>query len=170
MLELSRHTMKIAHLNLRTELHGDEEVSAVDIKLSFDVPNHVLEQLSPGLRDSFFEAPDDPDLLGPDAQHLTHVKYPKLGTVKWDGEVSPVGVEIHTGNGKGKGDLIFPDATFGKLTVTFKEGGTCSCTARAQVQPSPDEVGKLSALLKHEVPVSLDSSQAVDVDEQEEEE
>jgi hypothetical protein len=47
MLELTRHIMKIGHLNVRTELHGDDEVTAVDIRLQFDVPNHVLNQLAP---------------------------------------------------------------------------------------------------------------------------
>lgn len=41
----------------------------------------------------------------------------------------------------------------------------CACVARAQVLPTPDEVGKLSALLKHEVPATLDPSAATNVDE-----
>lgn len=97
------------------------------------------------------------------------MKYPQLGALKWSGEFSPVGVQLHTGNGKAKGDLIFPDATFGKLSITVKEGGTCACVARAQVRPTPDETAKLVALLKHEVPVSLDPSQATNVDQQDDE-
>ncbi len=160
MLELTKHPMKIAHLNLRTELHGDAEVSCVDIKLAFDVPNTALDGLATGLRESFYAPPDDPDMLGPDAEHLTHVRFPQLGTVKWDSELSGVGMHVHSGNGKAKGDLIFPDAVFGKLSMTLREGGTCACIARAQVHPTPEEVGKLSGLLNHSVPVSLDLTNA----------
>ncbi|MBB5469347.1 hypothetical protein HDG32_005494 [Paraburkholderia sp. CI2] len=164
MLEFSKVPVKILHLNIRTELHGDEEKTAVDIKLGFDLPNHALDQLSPTLRPSLYTASDDPDLLGPDAEHMTHVKNPQLGTLHWAGEFAPVGLHLHTGNGRGtKGDLLFTDATFGKLAILVKEGGTCSCMARAQVLPNPDETAKLVGLLKHEIPASLNSSDAVDV-------
>ncbi len=165
MLEFIKHPVKILHLNIRTELHGDEERTAVDIKLGFDLPNRSLDKLSPTLRTSLYEAPDDPDLLGPDADHLTHVKNPQLGTLRWSGEFAPVGLHLHTGNGRGaKGDLLFAEATFGKLAITAMEGGTCACVARAQILPNPEETAKLVGLLKHEIPATLDSSGAVDVD------
>ncbi|MBB5408568.1 hypothetical protein HDG34_002505 [Paraburkholderia sp. HC6.4b] len=168
MLELTHHPMKIAHLNLRSEMHGDDEVSCVDIRLSFDVPNGALDALAAGLRATLYEVSDDPDMLDPDADHLTHVRYPQLGILRWAGEHSGVGMRLHSGNGRGKGDLVFPDAVFGKLTVRPLEGGTCTCIARAQVQPSTDEAAKLFGLLKHEVPVSLDMTNAADTDSDEE--
>jgi hypothetical protein len=168
MLELTRHPMKITHLNVRSEMHGDAEVLCVDIKLKFDVPNTVLDDLATGLRETFYEPSNDPDLLGPDAEHLTHVRFPQLGTVHWSGDLAGVGVHMHAGNGKAKGDLIFPDAGFVNISVKPLEGGTCTCIAQAQVKPSPEEAGKLSALLKHEVPVSLDMSNATDGDSDEE--
>jgi hypothetical protein len=167
MIELTRHPMKIAHLNLRSEMHGDSEVSCMDIKLEFDLPNTALDGFATGLRASFYAAPNDPDMLGPDAEHLTHVKRPQLG-LKWDGELSGVGLHMHAGNGKAKGDLIFPDAVFGKLSVSMREGGTCACVSRARVKPSTDEAAKLFGLLKHSVPVSLDLSSATGTDDDEE--
>ncbi|OYD64817.1 UNVERIFIED_ORG: hypothetical protein BDU10_7437 [Burkholderia sp. CF145] len=165
MLEFIKHPVKILHLNVRTEQHGDAEVTAVDIKLGFDLPNRALDQLSPTLRSSLYEpSADDAGLLN-DADHMTHVKNPQLGTVKWAGSYAPVGLHLHTGNGRAsKGDLLFVEATFDKLAITAKEGGTCACVARAQILPSPDQTAKLVALLKHEVPATLDGASAVEVD------
>lgn len=160
MLELQKHPVKIMKLNPRSEFHGDEEVLALDIKIAFDIPNSALDRLSPTLREALYEASNDPDLLGSDAEHLTHVKNPQLGTLKWAGEYSPCGLHMHTGNGRAKGDVLFGNATVGKITIKPKEGGTCACVARAQVLPTPDEVGRLSALLRRAVPVSLDTSAA----------
>jgi hypothetical protein len=96
MLDFQRHPVKIAHINVRTEMHGDEEVTAVDLKLTFDVPNLVLDKLSPTLRPSLYEAANDPDMLGPDAMHLPHLKNPELGTLRWAGEYEPVSLHLHT--------------------------------------------------------------------------
>jgi hypothetical protein len=165
MLEFIKHPVKILHLNVRTELHGDEERTAVDVKLGFDLPNRALDKISPTLRTSLYEpSPDDAGLLD-DAEHMTHVKNPQLGTLRWSGEYAPVGLHLHTGNGRAKGDLLFTEAKFGKLAFTAMEGGTCSCVARAQILPSPEETAKLVGLLKHQIPATLDTSAAVNVDE-----
>jgi len=163
MLELTRHPMKIAHLNLRTEIHGDEEVSCVDITLKFHVPNSALNDLAAGLRETVYSVGTD-DLLGPDADHLTHVKYPQLGTLNWAGMYSGVALHVHSGNGKAKDDLTFSKAVWSRLKTKPLEGGTCECSARAQVQPTTDEAAKLFGLLQHEVPVSLDTTNARSAD------
>ncbi|MFP4895776.1 hypothetical protein [Paraburkholderia sp. EG304] len=143
-------------------MRGDEERTAVDVKIGFDLPNTSLDSLAVGLRDALYEAPNDPDLLGANGQPFTRVRFPQLGTLKWLGEWSSVGLHLHLGNGRGKGDLNFPDSVFGKLTVSRKEGGTCACVARVQLLPTPDETAKLVALLKHEVPATTDLTNAID--------
>jgi hypothetical protein len=171
MIALEKHPVKILHLNVRTEQHGDEERTAVDIKLGFDVPNTYLDSLGDGLRESLYEIDPgaDPSLLD-EGDHLTHVRYPQLGKQKWAGEWDAVGLHLHLGNGRGKGDLLFVESTFGKFLFTAKEGGTCSCEARAQVLPTPDETAKLVGLLKRQVPATIDMSNAVNADEDEDEE
>ncbi|CAB3681302.1 hypothetical protein R8871_02524 [Paraburkholderia graminis C4D1M] len=169
MIALQKHPVKILHLNVRSELHGDEEKTAVDIKIGFDVPNHYLDSLGDGLRAALYAAPEDRNMPvpGTDQDHLTHVRYPQLGTQKWAGEFASVGLHLHLGNGRGKGDLVFSETKFGKLTFAAKEGGTCACVARAQVLPTPDETAKLVGLLKHEVPATVDMTNAVNTDEEE---
>jgi hypothetical protein len=161
MIALQKHPVKILHLNVRSEMHGDEEKTAIDIRLGFDVPNTYLETLGPGLRDALYDEPGDPDLLGKDDEHRTHVRYPQLGTLKWAGEYASVGLHLHLGNGRGKGDMLFVESKFGRLTVTPKEGGTCACVARAQVLPTPEETAKLVSLLRHQVPATVDMTNAV---------
>lgn len=171
MIELNRHPVKILHLNVRTEKHGEDEVNALDIKIGFSVPNASLEYLADGLRRAMYEADDDPNMAvpGTDEDHLTHVRFPQFGKQKWAGEWDDVGLTFHLGNGRGKGDLLFANATFGQLSVDPQEGGLVACVARAQVLPSPDEITKLVGLLKHEIPATLDWSNAVDGDADEEE-
>lgn len=170
MIALERHPVKILHLNVRTELHGDEEKTAVDIKLGFDVPNGRLDTLATDLRVALYDPPDDPDLLGQDAENLTHIRFPQLGPLKWNSKYESVGLHMHLGNGRGKGDLLFVEAKFDKLVVTPKEGGTCSCVVRAQVLPTPDETAKLVGLLKHQVPATVDLSNAVSADDEDDDE
>jgi len=165
MLALEKHPCKILHLNVRTENHGDAEVTAVDIKLGFDVPNTYLDALGNGLRESLYENnPNaDPSLLD-EADHLTHVRFPQFGKHKWAGEWDAVGLHLHLGNGRGKGDLQFGDAKLNKFLFEPKEGGTCACEARAQVLPSPDETAKLVALLKRQVPITINMDDAVEAE------
>ena len=165
MFELTRHPMKILNLNLRTEMHGDKEVRCVDIKVRFDVPNTSLDELAGGLRDALYErGADDADLID-DGEHMTHVKYPQIGKFKWaDDTRSGVGVHMHAGNGKAKGDLIFSEAKWDILSIEPHEGGTCECEGRAQVETTPEQVGKLSTLHQHTVPVSLDFTHAIEGD------
>ncbi|MFP4902525.1 hypothetical protein ACLFKT_25965, partial [Paraburkholderia sp. BR14261] len=142
MIELKKHPVKILHINVRTEQHGDEEKTAVDLKLGFDVPNIRLDDLMPGLQEALYEQSKDLDLLGPDKSNLTHVRFPRFGSrksgVAWTGEWESVGLHLHLGNGRGKGDLDFADSTFGRMTIAPKEGGSVTCVARAQILPTPD--------------------------------
>lgn len=164
MLDFQRQAVNIAHINVRTEMHGDEEVTAVDLRLTFDVPNLVLDKLSPTLRASLYETANDPDMLGPDDAHLTHVKNLQLGTLRWAGEYEPVTLHLYTG-AKPRDTLQFSDANFGKITFLPQEGGTCSFTTRVQILPSADQAARLVMLLKHEVPATLDAENAVNVDD-----
>jgi hypothetical protein len=170
MIALERHPVKILHLNVRTELHGDEEKTAVDIKLGFDVPNTKLDTLADDLRIALYDPPEDPDMLGPDEANLTHIRFPQLGPLKWNGRIESVGLHMHLGNGRGKGDLLFTEAKFDKLSISVKEGGTCACVVRAQVLPTPDETAKLVGLLKHQVPATVDLSNAVSADDEDDNE
>jgi hypothetical protein len=58
MFHLNRETVELSHINVRTELHGDQEVTAYDLKFYISLHNSKLEEFSPGLRASLYK-PDD---------------------------------------------------------------------------------------------------------------
>jgi hypothetical protein len=163
MIEFARHPLKIAHINVRSETHGEEEVIAVDLKLSFELPNTVLDFLSPSLRASLFDAANDPDIFtGETGAPLTRVRHPQLGTLRWSETWHAMRLNLHTG-ARARDDLAFDAVTFGRLTMRPREGGTVAFVARAQVHPRTEAVtAKLVTLLKHEVPATLDASEATD--------
>ncbi|CAG9258529.1 conserved hypothetical protein [Paraburkholderia unamae] len=166
MIEFARHPLKIAHINVRSETHGDEEVIAVDLKLSFELPNTVLDTLSPSLRVSLFDAANDPDIFeGEDGPPLTRVRHPHLGVLRWSETWRAMRLHLHTG-ARARDDLAFDDVTLGKLAMRPREGGTVAFDARAQVHPKTEAVtAKLVTLLKREVPATLDASEATDESE-----
>ncbi len=166
MIEFAQRPVRIAHINVRSETHGDEEVIAVDLKLTFELPNTSLDGLSPSLRASLFDAANDADIFtGDEGPPLVRVRHPHLGLLRWSETWREMRLALHTG-GKPKDDLCFDNVTFGRVTMHPREGGTVAYTARAQVHPRTEGVtAKLVTLLKHEVPGTLDASDATDESE-----
>lgn len=165
MIEFARHPLKIAHINVREETHGEEDVLAVDLKLSFELPNTVLDFLSPTLRTSLFDAANDPDMLAD--QPLTIVRNPKLGTLRWSDTWRRMRLNLHGGNAKY--DLAFNEVTIRRITMLPREGGTVVFGTQAQFRPGTEaRTAKLLALLKREVPATLDASDATDSDDESE--
>jgi hypothetical protein len=161
MLDFEKHPMKLQHINVRDEHHGELTVIVLDLKITFDVPNTALDQLSPTLRESLF-APDPKlgNLL--EDGHRPHVKNPELGTLKWAGRFKPVSLYLHLGQ-KTKDDILLAEATADKILVDPKEGGTCSITMRLQVRPTVTERGRLTDYLRQEIKGTLNTSEAIDV-------
>ncbi|CAG9265701.1 conserved hypothetical protein [Burkholderia diffusa] len=161
MLDFKRQEVKIVHLNPRCELHGTEEHIAVDIKLLFELRADTLDALSSSLYPSLFEVSNDPDMFeGKDAPLLVHVRHAGLGTLRWSETWRAMRLNLHTG-AKPKDDLVFDGVTVDRLTMRPREGGTVAFSARAQVHPRTENVtARLVALLKHEIPATLDASEA----------
>ena len=153
MFNLNKHPVTLSHLNLRTETHGDIEVTMIDLKLTFETGNLLLEDLDSHLRVSFYRGDDDPDLLGVDAGHTPHLRYPALGLLRWGGDYT-IDLTMHLGSRK-KDDVTFGDVKLNKLTLDPKEGGTVAISMRAQFAPTEDQIAKLAMLLHHEVRMSL---------------
>ena len=159
MFELKHHPVRIAHINVRTEKHGEEDVKALDVKITFEVTSTRLDELAEGLRNSLYEPTNDPDLV-PDDSHPTEPRFTQMGAVPWGKKLENVGFHLHLGNGCGKGDVQFPDAKFSEFFFRSKAEGIVTCKARLQLLPSSDQAGKIIDMLKREVPASLDVSQA----------
>lgn len=163
MIDFQQHELRITHVYVRTELHGDDEVLAMDLKIETDLPNMILDKLDGSLRPALFAGSDDPNLFGKDTGHLPHLKFPQLGPLAWNGSVSPVAMTLHIG--AKKNEVLLTDGKLNKLRVFPREGGTCGFVYRLQVHPNEDEAAKIMTVLKHAIKGTLDTSGARDEDE-----
>lgn len=162
MIEFKRHGVTLEHLNVRTEKRGEEDFPMIDLKITADLPNTALDKLGEGLRASLYKCEAEADLLGKDEAHMPVLRYPQLGTLRWSGEVKPVKLTMHIG-ARARDDLVLAGAKLGKITLAALEGGTFEYGFRLQHEPVDGEVGKLMMLLKHQVPATLDLSEALAV-------
>ena len=149
MLKLIKQAAKIVHLNVREELHGEDQVLAMDVRLSCDLPNTFLDTLAPGLRLALYDKAAQGDL---DAEHLSVARFPLLAPIDWEGQMAGARLVIHVG--KKSDDMEF-DAKINKLRLAPKDGGTVTVWFRAQLLPDPPQVGLLSEYLGHKVKVSV---------------
>jgi hypothetical protein len=136
MMNFTNHEVMLQHINTRMEQHGDDEVLTLDLKITFDLPNRSLDQLSPTLRTSLYDPDDTEDLVEPD--NTPNLRNPQLGLLRWAGKYSPVLFVFHDGDSDDD-DLRFSDAKLDKITFMAQDGGTCSYTARIQVRPEDSE-------------------------------
>lgn len=159
---LKRQVAKVAHVNLREEKHGEESVLGCDVKVTADVPNTFLDQLSPTLRSSLYmaegEAPGSQAPLVADATHLPVLRYAFLDPLKASGLKMPMAkVVFHASR---KDESVAVDADVNELRLEPLEGGTVSITFRVQFEPAPEAVARVSAMLGREVKVSVQPNDA----------
>lgn len=152
VLTLQKQAAKVAHINLREEMHGDDPVIAIDIKLTFDSPNDFLTYLDPGLKRSLYGKDETQGELIADDNHLTHLRYPQFGELKWDGAMEGATVELH---GQKKAEDIKIEADVNQVRLDCKDGGTVAVTLRVQTVPVDGQCGTIAALLGRELKFSV---------------
>jgi hypothetical protein len=165
MIAFERHAVTLEHMNVRTQKHGEEEKPMLDLKFRADLPNTALDRLSPGLRPSLYRPDGDGDLI--DADHMPVLRHPKLAPLHFVGEVHPVKLVMHLGN-RARDDLVLAGGKLGKVTVKALEGGTFTYGFRLQVEPNEANNKLINEVLRHEVPATLDLSEAGAVTDEDE--
>ena len=165
---LEKVSSKIAHVNLREERHGEDPVLACDVKVTADVPNTFLSQLSPTLKASLYQAEGEgADAQAPlleDGTHLPVLRYPQLGSLKWDVKMMGAAVVLH---GAKKADDVVLGCEVNELRMVPKEGGTVEITFRCQFIPEPEQVAAVGAMRGRQVKVSVRPGDATAQDEEE---
>lgn len=150
MLTLTNQRATIAHLNIRTEKHGDADVTAVDIKLQVDIPNEFLNDLSPGMVSAFYVDDDRrPDLL----HRPLMLRFPHLGVIKWK-EIVENWVLVLNGYDLKEGRYRF-NVDVSKVHFECKEGGTVSFVMTLSAYPDSDATVVLLTWLRREIAVDL---------------
>ena len=159
---LKKQGGKLAHLNVRTEKHGEEDVLAVDVKIISDVPNTFLDQLSPGLRAALYAKEGEVSGTTADIEedHLAVLRFPGLGPLKWSANLVAAKFTVH---GAKKADDQDFEADVGDLKLECKEGGTVELTFQGSVLPTPAQCGHLTELLGAKVKVSVEPVQQPDL-------
>lgn len=150
--ELEDKQCKLRHLNVRNELHGEERVLAADLEFEGDFEGSVLEMFHPGLQEALYAMSEAADMVDKANGTPTRLKFPSLGVLKLEAEVT--GAWVGAGFGVGEG-IAFDLANVGKFRVECMDGGTVSVRFRVQVKPDDNQLSKLAALLDSAVPVTI---------------
>ncbi|MES2346697.1 MAG: hypothetical protein V4641_03915 [Pseudomonadota bacterium] len=154
LFTLVRERCLLGHLNIRTEMHGDEREAAVDIKFSFDGPNNLLSKLHADLRATFYKANDTRDMVNPD--HMPHLRFPLLGPQSYDLEIPRTRLRVHDAEDASH-DVVLGGGKTNKFKFTMKEGGTVGFEFRCQFsKPDEDSIAKLMRVLNQVVPITLE--------------
>ncbi len=151
---LVKERLLLVNLNLRTEMHGDQRESAVDIAFEFDSANNILAKLHKDLRTTFYRGDDTADMLNP--EHMPHLRLPLLGPISWDVEIPRTRLVVHDVDDASH-DVVLGGGRTNKFRLTMKEGGTVNWKFRVQFsKPDEDMVARLMRVLNQKVPVSLE--------------
>ncbi len=150
-----RQLTKVVHMNVRTEKHGDQDVTAVDLNLRYTSTNNSLAMLSSTLKSSLYEKDDSNGEVDPDADHLTLLKNPKMGRIKWDEKYENARFVFHVG-ATGREDVVSTEATAGKIVIDAKQGGTVVYEYQVSLYPSDKDLAKMAGKLNQEVFITID--------------
>jgi hypothetical protein len=148
VFHIHKQLAKVAHINLREEKHGDESVTAMDIKIAMDVPNDYLNDLAPGLLGALYAPHEKQGSL--DGRMVT-LRWPLLGAIPWQAE-QDMSITFFSDD---------PERSFGvegavnKTSIVCKDGGTVTITFRFQILPDDELVAAFAAMLGQSVKISI---------------
>lgn len=153
LAEATKHTL--TNMNVRSETHGKEHITAVDLKFMAAMPGSALNMFDDGLQETFYTRNVDGQLA-----KLRHQRFLPLG---WEQEYTGRAITLDYGLGDdGTEQLDFGDGRtsnlqligvkLAKFKFTPQEGGTVILEYRAQIaKVEAAAVGLLSSLLKQSV-------------------
>lgn len=141
------------YVHMRIEKHGDENVTAFDIKLSGDFSNSILLKLHPDLRDTFYVADRQADVEG----FKKKLRFPRIDNVmKWTQEIPRTLLTLHDSHDAG-GDLVLANGHTDKFEFDMLEGGTVKLSCRVRpVELTDEQLLKLNRANGQTLQVSLE--------------
>lgn len=134
MLKITRRAAKVGpSINTRTEKHGEDDVTALDIPLREIVLAPAgLEELMPGAGERLFDDAHEP-VFGRWKALTLREKIESANVTLWLG-LAPT-------------ELAFTDVKLSRVTVTPTSGGGATLQCTVQVTPDLDE--SIAQLLEH---------------------
>lgn len=160
MFSITEQTATLAHINVRTERHGDEPAGAADLKINFTDGNGVLSEFHPVLRSFLYkqeESPDQGEMPVGDA--LTVRRFGDLiEKIRLKHEL--VGAKVLIGFGLGgASDIELDPADVDGFAAELMEGGSVVITFRVKCHPSGEQIKKLYEVLGNEITISITPAQ-----------
>lgn len=140
-------------VKLRTEKHGDEDVSAYDVMLAGAFANAILLKLDPALRPALYTM-EQGDLIDTTAFHT--LKFDLLGPLSWGLEMGRMVLELHDEDDERK-NLYLTNREVDKFTFKLLPGGTVELALRVKlgVMDEEEDLLKLLRAANQQMLVSL---------------
>lgn len=156
MFSITEQTASLAHINVRTERHGEEPAGAADLKISFTDGNGVLSEFHPVLRSFLYKQEESPDQAEmPVGEALTVRRFGDL-IEKLRLKHELVGAKVLIGFGLGDAsDIELDPADVDGFAAEIMEGGSVIITFRVKCHPSGEQVKKLYEVLGNEITISV---------------
>lgn len=158
---LTPTTVKLMHINVRTEKHGPTDIDACDLDFVLSGENaRVLAMLHPDLCEALYfnaEAEAGQDVIDGVPQHLPNLRFPKLAdALAWSDEATGVDLTVIYGLGDEVSNIKLEAGKAATKRFEPEEGGTVSLAFRFAVAGYPDGViDKLRKKLKQEVTITM---------------
>lgn len=155
MFELSKQKVKLSAVNARAEIHGEDRRPAFDLKMEATLPSTALIHFHPELRQMLFKKNESPDLvdqINPDDP--TELRFPKMGALKWDQELTGYSVEVEYGIG-GASNIKLGDVKIDGFKFSAMNGGSVSIEFRAICHPETEDVGRLCEFIQREIEITV---------------
>lgn len=160
MFSLQEESVRLVNVNPRAELHGEDPKPAADLKIHAKMSNAMLADFHPALRALLYVKDEgQKDLISEnDPEHLTRLRMPKLGPLKFNEEIVGATVTVHAA--VSKSDITLEGCTVDNFHVEPQEGGTIDITLRVQAHPDEKQMGKLYMLIGKDVEISIEPPEA----------
>lgn len=161
MFEVTERRALVANVNFRAERHGDENKTAVDIKIEIDVHKSALAHFDASLPDFLFREPaageqQRLDVEPEDAEKAdkrTSLRVPKIGALKWDEKFPGYELTIVEGMGLKKPLQLAVDLS--KFSFEPMEGGSVRIAFNASGHPDPKQSAQLVEQIQEDVTITL---------------
>lgn len=155
---LSPTAVKLMHVNLRPEKHGDEDVPAIDLKFCLAASNAALDMFHPKLRDALYynaEAEQGQEQIDGVPEVLPNRRFTAMEPIDWDLELPNRIVVVDWGLGDDS-NIKLHDCRVNRFKISPIEGGTVEIEFRVQTSQIPEgALDKLSKKLKQETAISI---------------
>ncbi|SNT33413.1 hypothetical protein SAMN06265795_12621 [Noviherbaspirillum humi] len=154
MFELAQ-AVKLASVNPRAEIHGEDRVPAFDLKIEAFCPNDLLIPFHPELRTTLYKKAEDPDLVEQlDGEALTALRFPKMGAIKWDVELTGYKVEVDYGLG-GDSNIMLGEVKIDGFKISPQNGGSVGLSFRIICHPESEDVGRLCEFIQRDIDIKV---------------